>query len=159
MTNHCGSCTACCKVFAVSEIPNKTAGTWCQHCDIGVGCKVYEVRPKVCADFECLWLQSQKRGGASRLAAELRPDRCKVVFAPSTNPRVMAALSMAPLAWERPVVRKLIDVLVSCGTAVVAGAPAATDKLMFTAAGQHEVKMTPPDKDGMQWNITKEQPQ
>ena len=60
MTNHCGTCTACCRVFAIPAL-NKPAGQWCQHCDIGVGCKIYNSRPQTCVEYECLWLQSQKR--------------------------------------------------------------------------------------------------
>ena len=91
MTNHCGTCTACCRIFDIPEL-KKPAGKWCEHCEIGRGCTIYSERPQMCIDFECLWLLSQKREDSrERLAAELRPDRCKVVFSPSTNDRIMAA--------------------------------------------------------------------
>jgi hypothetical protein len=31
--------------------------TWCQHCEIGVGCKIYEDRPETCKNFICGWLK------------------------------------------------------------------------------------------------------
>lgn len=31
---------------------------WCQHCDIGKGCKIYEQRPVECRDFTCGWLNN-----------------------------------------------------------------------------------------------------
>lgn len=162
MTNHCGSCTACCRVFDIPQL-EKPAGAWCQHCDIGKGCKIYEARPQPCVEFECLWLISQKREDKrEQLPASLRPDRCKVVFAPSTDETVMAALTMphAPDAWRRPAVRSMIDTLVKLNAfSVVCGAPRSTRRTMVDADGEHEVQMTEPDENGMQWNIpqTKEQ--
>jgi len=157
MTNHCGSCTACCRVFDIAEL-KKPAGKWCDHCAIGNGCTIYDVRPKACVEFECLWLLSQKRENPrERLPLVLRPDKSKVVFAPSTNESVIAALTMpgAPLAWERPDVRGLIDALVKGpgDFSVVAGAPGALDRTVINRDGTHPVRMTPPDENGMQFNI------
>jgi hypothetical protein len=150
--NHCGTCTACCRVFAIVEI-EKEAGKWCQHCDIGVGCKIYEQRPKPCSEFKCLWLQSQER--PQKLGPELRPDRCKVVFSPTTDPSIMSAITMhgAPNAWDRKPARGLVDKMVKAGLKVVIGPPASTDKLMVDTNGVRSVKMTKPDETGMQWNI------
>jgi hypothetical protein len=159
MTNHCGSCTACCRVFAIAEMPEKKAGDWCTHCTIGKGCKIYEERPPTCFDFECLWLASQKRENPDeRLAASLRPDRCKVVFAPSTNPNIMSATTMpgAKLAWQKPDVLALIQKMTDAGMGVVCGAPASTERTMVDRNGPHTVYLTEPDEHGMQYNIEKE---
>lgn len=67
----CGGCTACCKTHAVHELPKK-AGVWCTHCDIGKGCKIYEGRPRGCADFQCGWLLGMWN-------EEDRPDKLKIV--------------------------------------------------------------------------------
>lgn len=48
----CDGCTMCCKLFAIPAVP-KAEGVWCQHCDIGKGCTIYEARPKECRDFFC----------------------------------------------------------------------------------------------------------
>jgi hypothetical protein len=156
MTNHCGSCTACCKVFAIKEAPvTKPAGVWCHQCNVGKGCKIYDTRPQTCVDFECLWLLSQSRSDAERMGPHLRPDRCKVVFSATTNDQIMSATTMpgAPLAYQRSDVRELIDCMVGGGVAVVVGGPATTTKRMISPLGEKDVHLTPPDADGMQWSI------
>jgi hypothetical protein len=154
--NNCGTCTACCKVFAIAELQKKP-GEWCKHCHIGVGCTVYEIRPDACQEFECLYLMSQSR--AHPMSESLRPDRCKIVFSPSTNEGVLSGMTMpgAPLAWQKPEVRSLIAKLVKANFRIVVGSPTATTRLMFDRNGQHEIKMTPPDRDGMMWSISEEQ--
>jgi hypothetical protein len=156
MTNHCGSCTACCRVFDIPQL-SKPAGKWCQHCDIGKGCKIYDDRPKPCVEFECLYFQSQKRENPSeRLPLSLRPDNCKVVFAPSTNEEVLAALTMpgSPTAWRRSDVRNLIDKIVKHNNmAVVCGAARSTRRTLVAQDGEHDVYLTEPDENGIQYNI------
>jgi hypothetical protein len=155
MAGNCGSCTACCRVYAIPEL-QKPAGPWCQHCAIGKGCKIYEDRPKLCVEFACLWLLSQSREDVrEHLPDELRPDRCKVVFSPTTNDNIMAAITMpgAPLAWRREPVRELIDAMIASDMHVVIGLPASTRKTMVDKRGEREVEMTEPDENGMQWSV------
>lgn len=151
--NKCGSCTACCKVYAIPEL-NKPAGDWCAHCAIGKGCTTYDDRPAMCVAFECVWLQSQRH---IKLGIELRPDKCKVVFNGSTNPKIITATTMpgSPDAWQRPAVRKFIDVLLRAGLAVAVGPPRAKTQLLLTHDGAATpVEMTEPDENGMQWSKT-----
>jgi hypothetical protein len=151
--NHCGSCTACCRVFAIPDF-NKPAGKWCEHCNVGKGCKIYETRPDICATFECLWLQSQTRENKhEHMRPEMRPDKCKVVFSPTTNDKIMSATTMpgSPMAWRRPDVRRAIDIMVQGGFRVVVGRPESTTKIMVTKKGEQEITLTPPDENGMQW--------
>lgn len=154
MAGDCGSCTACCRVYAIPEL-KKPAGKWCQHCDIGKGCKIYEARPKLCVDFKCLWLQSQERNPQERLPDELRPDRCKVVFSPTTNDKIMSAMIMPgqPDAFRKGAAGRLIERMVESGLNVVAGLPQATTKTMINRRGEREVQMTQPDENGMQWSV------
>jgi hypothetical protein len=155
MANACGSCTACCRVYAIPEL-SKPAGKWCDHCAIGKGCKIYETRPKLCVDFKCLWLQSQERDNPrERLGAELRPDRCKVVFSPTTNDSIMGATVMPgqPNAFRKGAAQRLIKNMVDAGMKVVAGLPQATTKTMIDQRGEREAKMTEPDENGMQWSV------
>ena len=65
----CGNCTACCKTHAVFEI-SKFQGRWCEHCDIGKGCRIYDARPENCKEFRCEWLKGFRK----------RPDRTKIVL-------------------------------------------------------------------------------
>ena len=69
----CGTCTQCCKTMAVVAL-EKPRDIWCQHCQIGQGCKIYEQRPQECRDFVCLWLQDES------VPEELKPDKTKVVM-------------------------------------------------------------------------------
>ena len=155
MTNHCGECTACCRVFDIPEL-KKPAGQWCQHCDIGKGCKVYDDRPQMCAEFECLWLMSQKRSDPrEHLKPGMRPDKCKVVFSPSTDPSIMAGTVMpgANDPMNHQGVRNTVENLVRGGMRVVMGFPLSTTRRMYDRNGSHTVHMSEPDENGIQWNI------
>lgn len=152
--NKCGTCTACCRVYAIPAI-DKPAGKWCEHCTIGKCCNIYETRPKACVTFECMWLQSQSIPG-KEMVPELRPDRCKVVFAPSTNEKIFTGITMPgePYAYKRKRVAELIVRLNNAGVAVSVGPPASTRQLFFDIDGtSREVRMTEPDENGMQWAI------
>ena len=50
---NCEDCNMCCKLPSKPNI--KKDYEWCSNCDIGVGCKIYDKRPKKCKDFYCLW--------------------------------------------------------------------------------------------------------
>jgi Fe-S-cluster containining protein len=69
----CGGCTMCCKVLGITEL-QKPVGTWCPHCDIGKGCKIYSNRPEECRTFFCLWLVD------ARFSEAWKPDRSKMVL-------------------------------------------------------------------------------
>ena len=73
-TRACGECTLCCKVMGVGEI-GKAQGVWCQHCEIGRGCKIYVTRPGECRTFDCVWLHN------AALGEDWKPDRARFVLA------------------------------------------------------------------------------
>jgi hypothetical protein len=118
MAGACGSCTACCRVYAIREL-NKPTGTWCQHCAIGKGCKIYAERPKPCVEFACEWLHSQTGEGititingtaAGPMPLEMRPDRCKVVFGFLSDDLMSAKLMPGSLVGlPGAMIRTLID--------------------------------------------------
>jgi len=62
----------CCKTHFVASI-EKPAGSWCNQCRVGRGCKIYANRPEECTDFRCQWLIGFGN-------AEMRPDRCGFVL-------------------------------------------------------------------------------
>lgn len=68
----CGSCTMCCKLPAIPEIP-KPRQTWCDKCAIGKGCTIYETRPDSCQRFFCAYLT------LAELDERWRPSRCRLV--------------------------------------------------------------------------------
>ena len=49
----CGDCNLCCKLPYIKNF--KPQYKWCNHCEIGVGCKIYEKRPELCKTFYCLY--------------------------------------------------------------------------------------------------------
>jgi len=74
--NACGTCRMCCNLLAVADL-GKPANRMCEHA-CSSGCNIYASRPASCADYACIWLQTQ----ATRkpLPLELRPDNCGVVL-------------------------------------------------------------------------------
>ncbi len=92
----CGSCTLCCKVFALPAL-EKPPGVWCGHCKPGNGCAVHNSAPLQCRQFNCLWMTDGK------MPDEWRPDRARFVL--SVNPSngfVFAQVDPgAPGAWRR----------------------------------------------------------
>ncbi len=99
----CGGCTYCCKVMPVKEFPEK-GHKWCEHCNIGKGCRIYQGRPKSCAEFACQWLI-----GEDHLGEDLRPDRVMVVLTGTQEGILVAHCDAAiPLAWRRPKVLALL---------------------------------------------------
>lgn len=68
----CGRCRLCCKLFTIPEL-EKYGGEQCPHCNTIMGCKIYEMRPAACRDFQYLWLQE-------KLPQNWRPDLINVVF-------------------------------------------------------------------------------
>lgn len=81
--NHCGECKACCKtLYFKTDKFTKHSHTMCQHA-CASGCKIYFARPRECQVFECRWLKSQRLN--DRMAPELRPDRCGVIFTDDTQ--------------------------------------------------------------------------
>jgi hypothetical protein len=69
----CGDCTLCCKVFDV-PVMNKPRDKWCQKCQPGKGCAIWQDRPEFCRDFHCLWVKDV------RLEPQWQPNHCKFVM-------------------------------------------------------------------------------
>jgi hypothetical protein len=69
----CEGCTACCKLTAVQAL-NKPPSVWCEHCDKGVGCNIYETRPDECRVFYCGWVTNPV------ISEAWRPEKSKMVI-------------------------------------------------------------------------------
>ena len=128
MTESCGDCRLCCKLLAVEAddggAPFKPFLKWCVHAAAGVGCKIYPTRPKACRTFECSWLVSQRRVAEERMAQELRPDRCHVIFGPAdpVDPEHILHVHVDPhhpRAWTRADVKGWLERIVNRGVTVV----------------------------------------
>lgn len=76
----CGDCAACCTVLNVDE-PDlvKPAGETCMNCT-GTGCAIYDTRPAICREWNCVW----RRIDTMPLAT--RPDQCGVIFTIDRQP-------------------------------------------------------------------------
>lgn len=158
MAGTCGSCTACCRVFAIPEI-GKPINVWCTFCDIGVGCKIYKDRPQVCHEFMCLWLESQQQ--ETPMHPDLRPDKSRVVISATTSEKIISFTTMPgnPQAWRKGRAHSLAVALVKNGFHVVIGPPGSLTRTVLTMIPhtgeivEKQQRMTEPDEKGMQWNI------
>jgi len=109
----CGSCTLCCKLFNVPEVPT-TAGKWCRHCDPGKGCRIHDTRPETCRKFFCGWMVSPGLG------PEWKPERSKLIVqlhALNETFWFNAYVDESyPSAWKRPEIYKKLKEI-ACGNA------------------------------------------
>src|SRR5262245_40783104 len=149
----CGGCTLCCKLMGIPELEKKP-GKWCTHCAVGQGCKIYADRPESCRVFDCMY-----RLGPPGTDIKLRPDKCKVVIAPTTNPMIISAHVDPgyPDAWKKEPVHSLLKRFAASGLMVVIGPPNSLEKIVLKKGAmpgminQSNVIFTPPDASGMQW--------
>lgn len=93
----CGSCTQCCKTMRIAEL-DKPENSWCDHCDIGTGCDIYETKPDECTSFVCGWLTAPDFVQELGLTDDLRPDKSKVVLAMTRS----EALGLTMVAYVDP---------------------------------------------------------
>lgn len=83
----CGACSLCCKVLQVPDI-QKPARMLCWWTTIHGGCqrhndKLTDPNLLACAQFKCLWLESQDQEVEGlRMSRSMRPDQCHVMFGP-----------------------------------------------------------------------------
>lgn len=102
----------CCKAPGIPEI-GKPADQWCQHCDKGEGCRIYDQRPQPCRDFYCLWKVMPD------FPAELRPDKCKVIWTMTEDGRAAVATTEYPGKLQTPQQQRLIANFRRVGVGVV----------------------------------------
>jgi hypothetical protein len=104
----CGDCTACCTVLAVHEL-RKPMRWACDHVSCA-GCRVYDIRPQSCRDFNCQWLLGEISGDNSA-----RPDRLGVLFdchqSTATHESRFVAFEVWEGAFEEPAGGALITEL------------------------------------------------
>ena len=128
--NPCGSCHACCDRLEVADLePPKPFLVRCPHVQVGCGCEIYPNRPESCRVFACTWLTSQSGRGPNgeawdRMAPELRPVRCGVIFAPidEFEPGYRLHVHVDPKrpdAWRRRDVKRWLERIVTRGITVV----------------------------------------
>jgi hypothetical protein len=144
MAGDCGKCTMCCKLLAVSDL-KKPKNKLCEHCKIGVGCKIYDDRPESCEAFKCLWLQTQDH--YPPLPMNLRPDKCKVVLHTTPDERSLIAKvdPNYPEAWRASDIGLLLGKLAEKVLILVDNG----EQYWALSKGQaRKVEMTKPDEEG-----------
>lgn len=94
LARECGGCTLCCKVMGVNAL-NKAPGTWCAHCDIGKGCRIYETRPDGCRNFQCGFLTMPE------LDERFRPSTCHFVVNATAERFEIHVDQQRPDAWRK----------------------------------------------------------
>ncbi|HLH10880.1 MAG TPA: hypothetical protein VKV77_03250 [Methylovirgula sp.] len=113
----CGACSLCCKILEIEEL-QKPAGPACENCVAGGGCAIYEMRPDVCRDFECLWKSDRS------LSSQMRPDRVGTLLMEDEDTEEYRAVCdpETPFAWRTPIVFKHLVSVAKSGRVVVAKA-------------------------------------
>jgi len=96
--NECGDCTACCEVLPIKEL-NKPKNTMCSDCT-GSGCGIYEKRPQVCKDYQCIYTQSN-------MPEELRPDKSGVILEYLKDGTYQAALFKGTVYESDPIMKHI----------------------------------------------------
>ena len=104
----CGDCVACCVYYRISEIDKKGMQP-CSHLNIEKppkniayytgnskcgNCKVYDIKPNVCTEFDCLW----KLGHGSE---EDRPDKSLILF--DRSKKIENAIEAKPLKPDQEI--------------------------------------------------------
>src|SRR5687767_4771453 len=92
----CAGCTMCCKLLSVQSL-NKPRQKWSNHCNIGVGCRIYESKPRECSVFHCQYLLNKE------LTEAWKPAHCRIVldYEPHATRIVVHVDSGRSDAWRR----------------------------------------------------------
>ncbi len=119
----CGTCTLCCKVLRVESL-EKPQGKWCESCEIGAGCRIYDARPTECRKFLCGYLLLREldeswRPSLSKLVVCLDGFESKTIYV-HVDPNRADAWKRAPYyqklkEWSRRAIAGRGQVIVKLG--------------------------------------------
>ena len=74
---NCNDCNMCCKLPEINYFKKKKKShKWCENCEIGGGCKIYEKRPKGCRDFTCAYIEN---------FTDLKPNKVGFIIFPQNE--------------------------------------------------------------------------
>ena len=97
--------------------PHKPIYTPCRH-ECKGGCSIYDLRPKACRDFMCLWLATQQFG-SNRMPKNLRPDRVGVVLEVNSHNTDIAHCRTGEEWRKEPIISELRHYLLKDLTVLV----------------------------------------
>jgi len=80
--------------MTVAEL-SKPGGTWCTHCDIGKGCRIYADRPQSCSVFFCVYLLN------ATLGEHWKPSHSRMVVTRDTGRINIIVDPERPDAWRK----------------------------------------------------------
>jgi hypothetical protein len=74
----------CCKLLSIPEL-DKPQQKWCQHCEIGVGCNIYDEKPPSCSAFYCGYLLNDGidehwKPSTSKMVLDFEQDSNRIVI-------------------------------------------------------------------------------
>ena len=93
MERNCGKCHLCCKLMIIPEL-GKRDNVWCEHCEIGRGCKIYADRPQLCRDFFCYYIENHT------MDDRWNPARAHFLLRSDDNRMVVQVDPQRPDAWK-----------------------------------------------------------
>jgi hypothetical protein len=124
MVLDCGACNLCCKLLGVPDI-NKPARMLCWWTGIHGGCERHHEKqtdPQLmaCAQFKCLWLESQTHPDPTKhMPRHLRPDLSHVVIGPvDRDDDTLAYVQVDPefpQSLHNPEIKNYLDGIISRG--------------------------------------------
>lgn len=118
MSRECLDCKACCWAPEVEGVTS--VASWCEHCDIqaSLGCRIYDERPKACAEFECLWRSDDF------VPEDLSPKKARIMVT-ATDSRSLLIWELTPGAAGKKKVRAWLEEMAADGAKISIGNPRA----------------------------------
>jgi hypothetical protein len=81
----------------------KKSNEWCGFCNRGEGCAAYAMRPKVCVEFSCLWLESDQ-------PEQWRPDKVNFYAVKEGEDLIKIRVDADhPTAWREGIGKEIVD--------------------------------------------------
>jgi hypothetical protein len=81
----------------------KKSNEWCGFCNRGEGCAAYAMRPKVCVEFSCLWLESDQ-------PENWRPDKVNFYAVKEGEDLIKIRVDADhPTAWREGIGKEIVD--------------------------------------------------
>ena len=131
MKKDCGECTLCCLVLPIHEVNSKPSEL-CSHCDLKIGCTIYDTRPTSCINFNCSWLVDD-----DMIDPLLRPDKSHAIFERVTDEIHIATLDPYNItAWNTKPVLDYMEKLKSKGISIIVTSFTNNPKLFMLAEGK-----------------------
>jgi hypothetical protein len=88
------------------------AGESCKECNVGVGCKIYDIAPEDCKKYKCFYNRIEN------LDIKFRPDKCGIIFERATD-SIFHGIIDNDILMLNNVANEMIEAFVNKGFSVV----------------------------------------